>query len=93
MEVALDSSVEGKYSSKSWLVGPRAGINTNWMLGQGFRFVGNAAATVITSSPGLILLSPLIFFEVNTEIANKLADDPEFVNKQYFVPINEAKSS
>ncbi|MBI5272935.1 MAG: hypothetical protein HY861_03015 [Chlamydiia bacterium] len=31
----------------SWAVGPRAGLNTNWMVGQGIRFYGNANADML----------------------------------------------
>ncbi|MBN1914914.1 MAG: hypothetical protein JW769_03390 [Parachlamydiales bacterium] len=33
-----------KYTSDSWLLGPRAGLNTNWLIGEGFRVFGNTAA-------------------------------------------------
>ncbi len=32
--------------SRSWLVGPRAGIDTQWLLGAGFRFNGDIAASL-----------------------------------------------
>ena len=31
---------------KSWIIGPKIGINTNWCLGSGFSFFGNAAASL-----------------------------------------------
>lgn len=31
----------------SWAVGPRVGVNTNWLVGQGIRFFGNANADVL----------------------------------------------
>lgn len=34
-------------NTDSWGLGPRAGIDSNWMLGMGFRGIGNAAASVI----------------------------------------------
>ena len=40
--------------------------------------VGNAAATVMTSSPAFNALFPK-FGEVNAETARRFADDPEFV--------------
>ena len=44
------SGIEGIYeansNSKSWLVGPRAGIQTKWTFDDGFRFFGNAAASL-----------------------------------------------
>jgi len=46
-EAAQDVIVHSRNSSDSWGIGPRAGINTNWLLGCGFRFFGNAAADVV----------------------------------------------
>ena len=40
------SSVLNK-GSHSWGVGPRAAINTNWNLGEGFRIFGNSAADIL----------------------------------------------
>jgi len=37
---------EGNFNSKSWLIGPRAGIKTNWTFCDGFRFFGDAAASI-----------------------------------------------
>jgi hypothetical protein len=41
------TSREGDYSSTSRAVGPRVGLNGNWHLGVGFRFIGNAAASLL----------------------------------------------
>jgi hypothetical protein len=35
------------FRSASWAVGPKAGLCTNWMLGYGFRFFGNAEADIL----------------------------------------------
>ena len=51
----------------------------------GATVVGNPAATVITSSPGLIRSSPS-FHEVSVEKANKFAADPETVSLESFLP-------
>ena len=48
--------------------------------------VGNPAATVIISSPGYNFLS-FNKGDVNAEIANKFADDPEFVDRENFEPV------
>jgi hypothetical protein len=40
------SSAESDYSS-SWGVGPRAGFESNWMVGHGLRIIGNGAADVL----------------------------------------------
>ena len=32
--------------SDSWLIGLRVGVDTNWLLGSGFRFFGNTAASI-----------------------------------------------
>lgn len=37
---------EGFLSSKSWLIGPRAGFQTKWTFDDGLRLFGNAAASV-----------------------------------------------
>lgn len=36
--------------SDSWLVGPRIGVNSNWLLGAGFRIFGDAGASLIYQS-------------------------------------------
>ena len=51
--------------------------------------VGNPAATVITSSPGLIALS-LSLGEVRVEKAIKFAEDPELTVINCLIPINFA---
>ena len=40
------SKYETNVSSDSWLIGPRIGINTNWLLAEGFRFFGNTSASL-----------------------------------------------
>jgi hypothetical protein len=34
-------------TSHSWAVGPRTGIATNWMIGEGFRLFGNGAGDIL----------------------------------------------
>ena len=34
-------------TNHSWAVGPRAGLNTSWLLGEGFRLIGNGAADIL----------------------------------------------
>lgn len=34
-------------NTASWAVGPRVGVNTNWMLGCGFRMIGNATGDLL----------------------------------------------
>jgi hypothetical protein len=34
-------------SSASWGVGPRAGFASNWLMGYGFRLIGNASADIL----------------------------------------------
>ena len=53
----------------------------------GFIVVGNPAATVITSSLGLIALS-FNLGEVSVEKATKFAEDPELTVIKFFIPIN-----
>lgn len=57
----------------------------------GATVVGNPAATVITSSPFFILLSPS-FGEVKAIKAKRFADEPELVKEQYLTPKNSANS-
>jgi len=33
----------GRFKTDSWLIGPRLGVNTNWLIGKGFRFFGDSA--------------------------------------------------
>ena len=40
-------SGSGVQTNHSWAVGPRAGLNTNWLLGEGFRLIGNGAADIL----------------------------------------------
>src|SRR5271157_3272569 len=63
---------------------------THWFWMMGLTVVGNPAARVITSSPGLSLRSPSLG-EVKAEKATRLADDPEFTNEQPRTPRNLAK--
>ncbi|NGX36016.1 MAG: hypothetical protein K1000chlam1_00853 [Candidatus Anoxychlamydiales bacterium] len=42
----VSNSITANIKSDSWLIGPRTGIYTNWDLGEGFRFFGNAAASL-----------------------------------------------
>jgi len=37
--------INGKFNS--WAVGPRTGLYTNWMIGQGFRLYGNGAGDIL----------------------------------------------
>jgi len=41
------ASRNANYSSHSWAVGPRVGMNGNWHLGYGIRFIGNTAASLL----------------------------------------------
>lgn len=38
---------EAHYNSHSWAVGPRAGLNGKWHFGYGFRFIGDASASLL----------------------------------------------
>ena len=48
-ELCTDDCTSYKSSNKSdsWFIGPRVGIDTNWLLGEGFRFFGNTAFSLI----------------------------------------------
>lgn len=39
-------SLRNKTILNSWALGPRFGMETNWMLGEGFRFFGNSAGSL-----------------------------------------------
>jgi hypothetical protein len=39
-------NITGSFKSKSWLIGPRIGVNSQWQAGCGFRINGNAAASL-----------------------------------------------
>lgn len=38
---------EKKADSKAWSLGPRIGVDGNWLLGAGFRIIGNASASLL----------------------------------------------
>ena len=44
--VNSDSLIQNE-STNSWAIGPRAGFQTNWMIGEGFRFYGNGAGDIL----------------------------------------------
>ncbi len=48
--IAANREVTSTNSSTSWGIGPRAGLETNWILGWGFRLSGNAAADLVYTS-------------------------------------------
>lgn len=41
------SSYDVSKKSHSWAIGPRAGLCTNWMVGEGFRLYGNGAGDIL----------------------------------------------
>ena len=41
-----ESSFYFNVSSKSWLIGPRAGLDSQWLLGEGFSLFGNLASSL-----------------------------------------------
>ena len=43
--LADTASVTGK--SRSWAIGPKVGLESNWMIGSGFRFFGNGEADIL----------------------------------------------
>jgi hypothetical protein len=47
-DAATDTSsiIKRELSSDSWLIGPRTGFYSKWVLGEGFRLFGNAAASL-----------------------------------------------
>ncbi len=43
----LNHNVFAKQRSRSWAIGPRAGLQSNWMLGKEIRFYGNASGDLL----------------------------------------------
>lgn len=43
----IDTDTFSNSKSDSWALGPRVGLDTNWMLGYGFRLVGNVNAALL----------------------------------------------
>ena len=41
-----DNKYQTRVSSKSWFLGPQAGVETNWFLAEGFRFFSNASSAL-----------------------------------------------
>jgi len=58
----------------------------------GVTVVGKPAATVITSSPGLIRRACGSLAEVSAEIATRLALEPEFTSSEWRMPRKAASS-
>ena len=58
----------------------------------GATVVGNPAATVITSSPGLRRRESGSLAEVRAEIATRLAEEPEFTSRLWRTPKKVASS-
>lgn len=42
----VPENYKNKFRSSSWLAGPMIGVNTNWLVGDGFRFFGNIASSI-----------------------------------------------
>lgn len=45
--IGNNDNLGARYRTHSWGVGPRAGLYTNWMLGQGFRLYGDGFADIL----------------------------------------------
>lgn len=60
--------------SRSWGVGPRVGIGTNWMLGEGFRLFGNGGADVLFTQ-----YTKLRSSQVNLDQQGQQVEDERFV--------------
>jgi hypothetical protein len=46
----LPSERTGRYKVRSWAVGPRVGLASSWLMGCGFRFIGNGYASLLFTS-------------------------------------------
>lgn len=44
---ATEQQIRSRNTSNSWGLGPRAGLDSNWLLGLGFRVIGNVSADVL----------------------------------------------
>ncbi|MBU6383525.1 MAG: hypothetical protein KGR16_04350 [Verrucomicrobia bacterium] len=44
---AIPAQRQARYTSHSWAVGPRAGLNGNWHLGYGMRLIGDGSASLL----------------------------------------------
>lgn len=57
--------MNSKNHSQSWLIGPRFGVDTSWLLGKGFRLYGNAGASLffdhlkLSKDDDIVPLNPL----------------------------------
>ena len=71
-------------------ISTKTGTAPYWITGE--TVVGNAAATVITSSPGLICRGPRLL-DVRAMKARRLAEDPEFTKMHCFEPMKFARPS
>ncbi len=88
VKLADDANFSLVNRSKSWLIGPRVGVETKWMLGAGFRFFGNGAASMFyqdfkTRSKLSFAVTPTmnqLFTVATSEIVSKHFHKIAFVN-------------
>ena len=64
------TNVMSKNKSDSWLIGPRAGLDTNWIFGGGFRMFGNLATS-------------LFYQKFTTKTKQELYTNPNALNQNY----------
>ena len=57
----LEQTATGSWKTSSWGLGPRFGVDTNWLLGSGFRLIGSASGAVLFTD-----YSPLRYHEPST---------------------------
>ncbi len=59
--------------SHSWAVGPRTGVYTNWMLGEGFRLYGNGAGDILFTQYTKLKSSQVQAIEASANLLRKVA--------------------
>lgn len=84
-ENAIYTSSNTKYkiseTEKTWLLGPRAGVNGNWMIDEGFRFFSNFAASLFYQSFEIYareFLTPLSTYIINANKYRRGYINPSF---------------
>jgi hypothetical protein len=68
----LNDSVLSFYdrnSSKMWMAGPRAGLDTSWLLGYGFRFFGDTSAALLYTRYRLTIKEDPITLDPNIPVS------------------------
>ena len=54
--------------SKNWMIGPKAGIDTQWLLGKNFLFLGNLAASILYTHYNISQIDTNIYDENSNDL-------------------------